>query len=99
MKLLGVLEVHRLRKHPDSGHRELPWDDLIRDMSPAARAVVARVARSEVKNFMAELAEQAEVPFDNAHPEDFVHTLVFHGPGCPGHTTGLPAQSCLEAES
>lgn len=65
MRLFGVLEVHRLRRN-DLGHREMPWDDLIRDLSPAARAVVAKVARSEVKNFMAEVAEEAGIPFESA---------------------------------
>jgi hypothetical protein len=23
--------------------------------------------------------------------------LVFHGTGCPGHTTGMPAETCLYA--
>jgi hypothetical protein len=32
---------------------------------PAAREAVARMARSEVKNYLAEVAEQAQVPFDD----------------------------------
>lgn len=63
MKLLGFLEVHRLHRHEVSGRRELPWDVLFQDLSPAARLAVAKVARSEVKNYLAELAEEAEVPF------------------------------------
>lgn len=70
---IGVFEVHRLRRHPVSGRRELPWDVLLQDLSPAAAAVVARLARSEVKNYLAEIAEQAEVPFPG--PSDFVHQV------------------------
>lgn len=101
MKIFGIFEVHRLRRHPDSGHRELPWDDLIRDLSPAASRMVAKVARGEVKNYLAELAEHAGVPFGSA--AEFVRLmnrpLVFHGDDCPGHTTGTPGESCLRGES
>jgi hypothetical protein len=63
MRVLGIFEVHRLRRHPVSDKRELPWDVLQQDLSPSALAVVAKMARSEVKNYMAELAEDAGVPF------------------------------------
>jgi len=79
VRLFGVLEVHRLRRN-DLGHRELPWDDLIRDLSPAARAVVAKAARSEVKNYMAEVAEQAGVPFGG--PAEFVRRVHCQHPNC-----------------
>jgi len=69
MKLL-VLEIHRLRKHPASGKRELPWDVLQQDLSPAARAIVAKVARSELKNYLAAMAEASGVPFGD--PVDFL---------------------------
>lgn len=81
----------------------------------SARAIVAKMARSEVKNYMAELAEAAEVPFDDpvsclrnvwnlyqygkspaAQARDQTNGLVFHGSGCPGHTTDPPAESCME---
>lgn len=83
---------------------------------PAGREVVARMARSEVKNYLARLAEEAEVPFDDpvsclrnvwnlyqygkspaAQARD--KELLFHGDDCPGHTTGLPGKSCMEASS
>lgn len=70
---IGIFEVHRLRRHPQSGRRELPWDVLRQDLSPAASAIVARVARSEVKNYLAGLAEQAEIPFIS--PLGFVTAL------------------------
>lgn len=60
---LGIFEIHRLRKHPVSGRREIPWDILQQDLSPATRAIVAKIARSEVKNYVAEQAERAEMPF------------------------------------
>jgi hypothetical protein len=84
VKLLGIFEVHRLRRHEVSGRRELPWDVLFQDLSPAARAAVAKVARSEVKNYLAELAELCEMPF--VSPEGFVQALrtsafiTVHGP-------------------
>lgn len=62
---IGFFEIHRLRKHPVSGRQELPWDVLLQDLSPAAQAVIAKMARSEVKNYMAELAEKADLPFSN----------------------------------
>lgn len=81
---IGIFEVHRLRRHPQSGRRELPWDKLRQDLSPAASAIVAKVARSEVKNYLAELAEQAEVPFTG--PVEFIRGLhIFCGSDCPGH--------------
>lgn len=80
-------------------------------VDPAIRQVIARMARSEVKNYLAQLAEEAEVPFDDpvsclrnawnlyqygkspaAQARDKV---MFHGPDCPGHTTGLPGESCM----
>lgn len=70
---IGPIEIHRLRRHPESGRRELPWDILRQDLSPAAAAIVARVARGEVKNYLAEIAEQAGVPF--GAPADFVHQV------------------------
>lgn len=72
MKLLAW-EVRRLRRHPESGKRELPWDILQQDLSPAARAIVAKVARSEVKNYIAQLAEVAEMPYTG--PEGFIEAL------------------------
>ena len=79
---------------------------------PEARAITAKMARSEVKNYLADLCEQAEIPFGD--PAQFLRNiwnlylygkspaaqahdkeLVFHGAGCPGHTTGLPAESCM----
>lgn len=73
MKLLGIFEVHRLHRHPVSGKWELPWGVLQQDLSPVARAVVAKIARSEVKNYLAELAEQADIPFIS--PLGFVTAL------------------------
>jgi len=35
-------------------------------LSPPGRELVAKMARAEVKNYLAELAEQADMPFDNA---------------------------------
>lgn len=29
-------------------------------------------------------------------PAPVMPAIVFHGEGCPGHTTGLPAASCLK---
>ena len=40
---------------------------------PAFSALVAKMARAEVKNYLAELCEQAEVPFTN--PVEFVRDL------------------------
>lgn len=74
--IIGIFEVHRLRRHPGSGRRELPWDGLMQDLSPAARQVLAKAARSEVKNYLAELAEQAEVPFGD--PAGFLRGLHLH---------------------
>lgn len=70
---IGIFEIHRLRTHPVSGRRELPWDSLFQNLSPVAVAVIARVARSEVKNYLAEVAEQAELPYPGA--ADFVHQV------------------------
>jgi len=70
---IGAIEVHWLRRHPVSGLRELPWGALRQDLSPAARQAVARVARSEVKNYLAELAEDSEIPFGN--PAGFLRNL------------------------
>lgn len=70
---IGIFEVHRLRRHPASGRRELPWDMLLQDLSPAASAIIARVARGEVKDYLAEIAEQAGVPFSG--PAEFVRGL------------------------
>jgi hypothetical protein len=80
---------------------------------PKARELTAKLARSEIKNYLAGLAEDAEVPFDDpvsclrnvwnlyqygkspaAQARDHANGLVFHGEGCPGHTTGPPAESC-----
>ena len=72
MRLLAW-EVHRLRRHPVSGKRELPWDILQQNLSPAARAIVAKAARSEVKNYLAQLAEAAEMPYTG--PEGFIEAL------------------------
>lgn len=41
----------------------------------------------------AALAAHAANPVAHAGREE----LVFHGPDCPGHTTGLPGASCLRA--
>jgi len=48
-------------KRPDPDEAAIAF---LRD-HPAGRQLVARMARSEVKNYLAELAEQAEVPFDD----------------------------------
>jgi type III secretion system FlhB-like substrate exporter len=40
----------------------------------SARAIIAKMARAEVKNYLAELAEQAEVPFGD--PAEFVRDLA-----------------------
>jgi hypothetical protein len=86
---IGIFEVHRLRRHPGSGRRELPWDALAQDLSPAARQVVARVARSEVKNYLAELAEKAEIPFVSA--QGFVTALQGASKGvASGELTARP---------
>ena len=72
MIILGY-EVHRLRRHPVSGKPELPWGILQQDLSPVARAVVAKTARSEVKNYLALLAEEAGLPFGD--PVQFLTAL------------------------
>lgn len=41
---------------------------------PAPRGIVAKMARSEIKSYLAELAEQAEVPFSD--PAAFVRELA-----------------------
>jgi hypothetical protein len=41
-------------------------------LSPPGRELVARMARSEVKSFLAEIAEEAGVPFTG--PEEFLRT-------------------------
>jgi hypothetical protein len=66
-------EIHHLRRHPVSGDRELPWDILQRDLAPNTRAIVAKAARSEVKNYIAYLAEQAQMPYTG--PEGFIEAL------------------------
>jgi hypothetical protein len=40
---------------------------------PAFRALVAKIARAEVKNYLAEIAEQAELPF--CGPVEFIREL------------------------
>lgn len=40
---------------------------------PEARAITAKMARSEVKNYLADLAEQAEVPFGD--PAGFLRAI------------------------
>jgi hypothetical protein len=40
---------------------------------PAPSAVIAKMARSEVKNYLAQLAEEAEMPFGN--PAGFLRTV------------------------
>jgi len=40
---------------------------------------------------------QLEDAQDQARPA--AGGLFYHGPGCPGHTTGLPAASCLTGSS
>jgi hypothetical protein len=40
---------------------------------PSSHQAVARMARSEVKNYLAELAEEAEMPFDN--PAGFLRAV------------------------
>jgi hypothetical protein len=42
--------------------------------APEVQRAIARMARSEVKNYLAELAEQAEVPF--AGPAAFVRGIT-----------------------
>lgn len=41
--------------------------------SPMGRMHIARMARSEVKNYLAELAEKAEMPFNS--PSEFIKAL------------------------
>jgi hypothetical protein len=53
---------------------------------PEVQRAVARMARSEVKNYMAELAEQAEVPFPS--PAGFLRALRLDMTRF-GSTTGL----------
>ena len=97
---LGIFEVHRLRKNKATGKRELPWDDLMHDLAPAAYGVVAKVARGEVKNYLAAIAEEMGVPFSD--PAQFLSSIripiAYHGKDCPGHTTGLPGKSCTSPE-
>jgi hypothetical protein len=61
---------------------------------PAGHAVIARMARSEVKNYLAELAEAAEVPFGDpvqfirgCHPEAPVNVYLPDAAGCPSAET------------
>jgi len=70
---IWIIEVHRLRKNWATGRRELPWAALATELSPAARATLAKVARSEVKNYLADLAEQAGLPFGD--PAQFLRGL------------------------
>jgi len=47
----------------------------IRNPEPGyGREVIAKMARSEVKNYLADLAEQAEVPFDD--PVSFLRNIA-----------------------
>jgi hypothetical protein len=47
-----------MRKN-QSGHRQFPWEAITADRcSPELRAVVAKVARSEVKSYLQEQAER-----------------------------------------
>jgi hypothetical protein len=49
--------------------------------TPDVKGTVARMARSEVKNYLAELAEEAEIPF--ANPAGFLRAVQLHA----GHWT------------
>lgn len=46
---------------------------------PEARQIVARMARSEVKNYLAQLAEEAEIPF--ASPTKFLALVMKYARG------------------
>lgn len=56
---IGPFIISRVRKTA-AGLDIYPWQALTEDrVSPELRAVVAKVARSEVKNFLEELKESA----------------------------------------
>lgn len=62
---------------------------------PKAREVTARMARSEVKSYLAELAEEAEVPFGDV--AQFIRRFHTH-PEAPAY--GLPdADQCPPSET
>jgi hypothetical protein len=66
---LGALEIYW---HPGvSTLRETVLMHLRDD--PTARSITARMARSEVKNYLAELAELCEMPFTS--PEGLIQAL------------------------
>jgi len=54
------------------------WQDRVSEhalhwfLSPRGQQVVARMARAEVKNYLAEIAEEAGMPFTG--PEEFLRT-------------------------
>ncbi len=56
---IGRFVISRIRKTP-SGLDIYPWQALTEDrVSPELRAIIAKVARSEVKSFLAEVKEGA----------------------------------------
>lgn len=56
---IGALEIHW---HPGTSTLRDTTRQHLRD-DPAVRQIVASMARSEVKNYLAQIAEAAELPF------------------------------------
>lgn len=56
---IGPFHINRVRKNK-AGLKIYPWQALTEDrVNPELRLIVAKVARSEVKNFLEELKENA----------------------------------------
>lgn len=66
---IGALEIHW---HPGTSTLRTTVLQHLRD-DPQVQIIAARMARAEVKNYLAELCEQAEVPFTG--PVEFVRDL------------------------
>jgi hypothetical protein len=66
---VGALEIYW---HPGTSTLRETVLQYLRD-DPQVRDITARMARSEVKNYLAELAEDAEIPFGN--PAGFLRGL------------------------
>jgi hypothetical protein len=75
---IGPVEFHW---HPGKSTYAATVEKYLK--SQHVREGVARMARSEVKSYLAEIAEEAEIPF--ASPVDFLRVLrQFAAPTPPG---------------
>ena len=84
---IGPFHITYLRRNKTNGRRELPWDVLTAErLSGPARTVIARMARSEAKDYYQDLRERAMTMCCEAGAVAWPDPCPWHPPAKDTHT-------------